>query len=154
MDSQVHDVVGRYGPNTREVLLSLIENRREDFDVIEESVLGVLQKIKAKAESLIPFLAVISASAPLLGLLGTVIGMIKTFALITVLGTGEAKSLSSGISEALVTTEFGLIVAIPTLILHGFLSRKAKEQVHEYEDMAANVVVELRKNRKRDVDVA
>ncbi|MEM1297165.1 MAG: MotA/TolQ/ExbB proton channel family protein, partial [Verrucomicrobiota bacterium] len=67
-----------------------------------------------------------SATAPLLGLLGTVTGMIHTFKLINVFGTGDARSLASGISEALVTTEFGLIVAIPALILHAVLFRKIK----------------------------
>ena len=61
-----------------------------------------------------------------LGLLGTVTGMIKTFKLITVFGTGDARALSSGISEALITTEFGLLVAIPTLLMHAILARTAK----------------------------
>jgi len=71
-------------------------------------------------------IAITSATAPLLGLLGTVTGMIETFRLINIFGTGDAKSLASGISEALVTTEFGLIVAIPALILHALLSRKVQ----------------------------
>ena len=71
-----------------------------------------------------PLIAIASATAPLLGLLGTVTGMIHTFKLINLFGTGNAKTLASGISEALVTTEFGLIVAIPALIMHALLSRK------------------------------
>jgi biopolymer transport protein ExbB len=74
----------------------------------------------------LPFVAIAAAAAPLLGLLGTVTGMIETFRLINVFGTGDAKSLASGISEALITTEFGLIVAIPALILHALLSRKVQ----------------------------
>lgn len=74
----------------------------------------------------LPLVAIASATAPLLGLLGTVTGMIETFRLINIFGTGDAKSLASGISEALVTTEFGLIVAIPALILHALLSRKVQ----------------------------
>ena len=62
--------------------------------------------------------------------------MIKTFTLITIFGTGDAKSLSSGISEALVTTELGLIVAIPSLILHGLLSRLAKQKIGELEQVS------------------
>lgn len=69
-------------------------------------------------------IAITAAAAPLLGLLGTVTGMIETFRLINIFGTGDAKSLASGISEALITTEYGLIVAIPSLILHALLSRK------------------------------
>jgi biopolymer transport protein ExbB len=74
----------------------------------------------------LPFIAIASATAPLLGLLGTVTGMIETFRLINLFGTSDARNLASGISEALVTTEFGLIVAIPALILHALLSRKVQ----------------------------
>ena len=83
-------------------------------------------------------MALTAAAAPLLGLLGTVTGMIKTFNLITIFGTGDAKSLSSGISEALVTTELGLIVAIPSLILHGLLSRMAKQKIGDLEQTAVS----------------
>lgn len=85
-------------------------------------------------------MAITAAAAPLLGLLGTVTGMIKTFNLITIFGTGDAKSLSSGISEALVTTELGLIVAIPALILHGILSRMAKEKLGTLEQTALSFI--------------
>ncbi len=66
-----------------------------------------------------------AAVAPLLGLLGTVTGIIKTFDLMQVFGAGDPKPLISGISEALITTELGLILAIPAMIIHAFLSRKA-----------------------------
>ena len=71
-------------------------------------------------------IAIASATAPLLGLLGTVTGMIHTFDLIDIFGTGDAKSLASGISEALITTKFGLIVAIPALIIHALMRRKVQ----------------------------
>lgn len=74
-------------------------------------------------------LAVGASAAPLLGLLGTVTGMIHTFALITQHGSGDAALLSSGISEALVTTEVGLVIAIPALIVHAWLSRKVSRAV-------------------------
>ena len=85
---------------------------------------------------MIPFIAVVAATAPLMGLLGTVTGMIKTFKLITVFGTGDARSLSSGISEALVTTEFGLCVAIPALIIHALLLRRTKGVLASMEQTA------------------
>ena len=85
-------------------------------------------------------MALTAAAAPLLGLLGTVTGMIKTFNLITIFGTGDAKSLSSGISEALVTTELGLVVAIPSLILHGLLSRMAKQKVGDLEQVSVSFI--------------
>jgi biopolymer transport protein ExbB len=71
-------------------------------------------------------LALSAAAAPLLGLLGTVTGMINTFNMITVFGAGDPKTLAGGISEALITTEFGLVVAIPSLLLHAVLSRRVK----------------------------
>ena len=77
-----------------------------------------------------------AAAAPLMGLLGTVMGMIKTFKLITEFGTGDAKSLSSGISEALVTTELGLVVAISILIIHGILTRMSRGRIGRMEGAA------------------
>lgn len=77
-------------------------------------------------ESRLSLISLTAAVAPLLGLLGTVTGMIKTFQLISIYGAGDAKALSSGISEALITTEYGLIVAIPALLLHAFLNRRVR----------------------------
>ena len=75
----------------------------------------------------------IATAAPLMGLLGTVVGMVKTFALITVFGTGNAGKLSSGISEVLVATELGLVVAIPTLVAHGFLAHRIQRNLSMLE---------------------
>jgi biopolymer transport protein ExbB len=75
--------------------------------------------------------------------------MIKTFKLITIVGTGDARNLSSGISEALITTKWGLIVAIPTLIMHALLNRKAKGVVGSMEQAAVgfiNGIVEMRES--------
>jgi biopolymer transport protein ExbB len=89
--------------------------------------------------------AISAASAPLLGLLGTVTGIMNTFKLITVFGTGDVKTLSSGISEALITTEYGLIVAIPSLLLHAYLSRKARSIGDEMEKNALALMNEIGK---------
>ena len=89
-----------------------------------------------KLSRFLPVIAITAATAPLLGLLGTVTGMINTFNLITLFGTGDARVLSSGISEALVTTEFGLVVAIPALIIHALLSRKVKSILGDMEKYA------------------
>jgi biopolymer transport protein ExbB len=70
-------------------------------------------------------IAVLASVAPLLGLLGTVIGMVDTFDVLAVFGTGNVKGLASGISVALVTTQSGLLVAIPGLLLSGYLYRRA-----------------------------
>ena len=80
-------------------------------------------------EKWLTVLSVGASAAPLLGLLGTVTGMIHTFALITQYGSGDASVLSSGISEALITTEVGLVIAIPALIVHAWLSRKVSHSI-------------------------
>ncbi len=103
-----------------------VQHIDEPVELIEEVLYERMLEIQPRLERLLPFIAVTAATAPLMGLLGTVTGMINTFKLITVFGTGDAKNLSSGISEALVTTEFGLIVAIPSLIMHALLSRRAQ----------------------------
>jgi len=112
-----------------EMLETGVENAHEMRGVLEELLFEKILRARPSLERYLPFLAITAAAAPLLGLLGTVIGMIKTFQLITIFGTGDAKSLSSGISEALVTTALGLCVAIPVLILHGALSRMAKHKL-------------------------
>lgn len=101
-----------------------IEMENKSFEDVEEALYEEYLRAKPRLERGLSWIAIAAATAPLLGLLGTVTGMIHTFKLINIFGTGDAKSLSSGISEALVTTEFGLVVAIPALILHAMLSRK------------------------------
>ncbi|MBL4801620.1 MAG: MotA/TolQ/ExbB proton channel family protein [Emcibacter sp.] len=108
------------------MLVKAVDNANRDKEYIEEVMYETLLDTQPRLEKYLPLIAITAATAPLLGLLGTVTGMIHTFKLITIFGTGDAKSLSSGISEALVTTEFGLIVAIPALILHALLSRKCQ----------------------------
>ncbi len=118
------------------LLTDAVNNAEESKDLLEEVLYERLLQTQPKLERLIPFIAVVAATAPLLGLLGTVTGMIKTFKLITVFGTGDARSLSSGISEALITTEFGLFVAIPSLIIHALLLRKTKGVLASMEQTA------------------
>jgi len=123
-----------------EMLAIAVEHAEEKRGVLEELLFEKILGVRPTLERFLPFLAISAAAAPLLGLLGTVIGMIKTFQLITIFGTGDAKSLSSGISEALVTTALGLIVAIPTLILHGALSRMAKHKLGLLEQLSVAFV--------------
>lgn len=118
----------------------------ESKELVEEVMYESMIELQPKMERLLPFIAVTAATAPLMGLLGTVTGMINTFKLITIFGTGDAKSLSGGISEALVTTEFGLIVAIPSLILHSLLSRRSQGVLASMERLAVAFVNGL--NRK------
>ncbi len=126
------------GPVGR-MLMAGIEHLNEPRELMEEVMYEKILATRLKLERFLPFIAITAASAPLLGLLGTVTGIINTFKLITVFGSGDVKSLSSGISEALITTEFGLIVAIPSLLIHAFLSRKARGVVNQMEKAAVSL---------------
>jgi biopolymer transport protein ExbB len=119
-----------------EMLVAGVTHFNEPKELLEEILLERIVSFKPKVERFLSFIAVTAATAPLLGLLGTVTGMINTFKLITIFGTGDARQLSSGISEALITTEFGFIVAIPALIGHAFLNRKAKAVIARMETTA------------------
>jgi len=85
-------------------------------------------------------LAILAAIAPMLGLLGTVSGMIETFQAITLFGTGDPKLMSGGISQALVTTELGLAVAIPLLLIHSGLSSKSNRLIQILDEESAAIV--------------
>lgn len=111
-----------------------------DPELVEEIMYETMVETQPKVMRLLPFISVTAAVAPLLGLLGTVTGMINTFNRIKIFGTGDAKSLSGGISEALITTEFGLIVAIPSLLLYAILSRKAKSYLARMEKMSISFI--------------
>ena len=137
---------GVQGP-AREMLVDAVEHSDESKELIEEVMYERMLEVQPRLERMLPFIAVTAATAPLMGLLGTVTGMINTFKLITIFGTGDAKQLSSGISEALITTEFGLIVAIPALIMHALLNRRAQGVMANMERMAVAFINGLvRKN--------
>jgi biopolymer transport protein ExbB len=123
-----------------EMLHLAIDHCRERKEYIEEVMYEKMIATKPKLEKLLPFLALSAAAAPLLGLLGTVTGMINTFNMITVFGTGDPKTLAGGISEALITTEFGLVVAIPSLLLHAILSRRVKGVLASMEQTAVSFI--------------
>lgn len=123
------------GPVGR-MLVAGVEHMHEPKELMDEVMYEVALHTRLKVNGLLPFIAISASSAPLLGLLGTVTGIMNTFTLMTVFGTGDVKTLSSGISEALITTEYGLIVAIPALIIHSFLSRKAKSITDDMDKAA------------------
>ncbi|TMO82981.1 MotA/TolQ/ExbB proton channel family protein [Pseudoalteromonas spongiae] len=105
----------------------------------DDSLFNALNEQKKQLDNLLGAIAVTAAVAPLLGLLGTVSGMIETFKLMTLFGAGDPAAVSGGISEALVTTELGLVVAIPALLCHAFLSRKVKSYYHQLEQCAISL---------------
>jgi len=102
---------------------------------------AVLTEVPKLSRALL-FLKIISVVAPLMGLLGTVTGMINTFQAITLFGTGDPKLMAGGISQALVTTVLGLWVAIPTVLLHTVVSGRSKRIIHILEEQSAGIVAE------------
>ena len=119
-------------------------------DSIEEAANQVIHNLE---KNLSP-LGTVAAIAPLLGLLGTVIGMIKVFTAIMIEGTGNAGVLAGGISEALITTAAGLTVAIPALVFHRFFERRVDSLVVEMEDQAIKLVDAIHGDRVMRSDEA
>lgn len=117
-----------------------VERFHEKRRVLEEALFEKLVGIKPKLERFLPFLALTAAAGPLMGLLGTVLGIIKTFQAMALYGTGNAKSFSAGISEALITTAEGLVVAIPVLVVHGILKSYVKGRFGEIEGVGIALV--------------
>jgi len=127
-------------PPLRELFMTGLQYGDSRKEILEEHLEAVLLRQRLHFERRLPLLAVIATAAPLMGLLGTVVGMVRTFALITVFGTGNAGKLASGISEVLVATELGLVVAIPTLIAHGFLAQRIQKNLSLLERYALEFV--------------
>jgi biopolymer transport protein ExbB len=125
---------------SREVFAEGLRHLDAPATILEEKLEAVLLGQRLHFERRLPLLAVIATAAPLMGLLGTVVGMVKTFTLITVFGTGNAAKLSSGISEVLVATELGLAVAIPALVVHGFLAHRINKNMAQLERQALEFV--------------
>ncbi len=134
------------GPTGR-MLAAGMEHITEPNELIEEVMFETVMTTRLKLYRWLPFIAITSSAAPLLGLLGTVTGIMNTFSLMTVFGTGDVKTLSSGISEALITTEFGLYVAIPSLLIYSLLSRKARSVLDHMEKTAVAFLNQLAKSR-------
>jgi len=99
----------------------------DDKKLNENILISLNIRQKSYLEKLTGTIAMLAAIAPLLGLLGTVTGMIKTFDVISTFGTGNARALAAGISEALITTETGLVLAVPGLFFVSFISRHTDE---------------------------
>jgi len=110
----------------RDLLEAAIAKFSLEKDALEEHLYAATLTIMPKYERHIGLLAISASTTPLLGLLGTVTGMIHTFRLITVFGTGDASLLSDGISEALITTEAGLVVAIPAMMMHAWCRQRTR----------------------------
>lgn len=113
------------------VLFAVLNRARDKREDAERSLQEAMLREQPKLERRMGLLAAMGTIAPLLGLLGTVTGIITLFTVITEVGTNDARVLAGGISEALVTTETGLVIAIPVMILHGLLSEKIEKVTSE-----------------------
>ena len=116
------------------------ENKTADAENLELKLDEAILRETPKVERGVGLIKLFSAVAPLLGLLGTVIGMIQTFQQITLYGTGDPKLMAGSISLALVTTAQGLIAAIPLLFLHSIVSSKAQSILHVLDEQAAGII--------------
>ncbi len=122
------------------VLTLYEENSSADTETLELKLDEVIMRESTQLDRFLWAVKVVSVVAPLLGLLGTVTGMIQTFQAITLFGTGDATMMASGISEALVTTMLGLCVAIPLVLLHSVLLSNSRGVVEILEEQALGLV--------------
>jgi biopolymer transport protein ExbB len=116
------------------------ENRSVDPETLELKLDEAVMRETSHLERFIGLVKVVSVVAPLMGLLGTVTGMIKTFQSITLFGAGDPRMMAGGISEALVTTMLGLLVAIPLVLLHTALSSNTKKIVNVLDEQSAGLI--------------
>ncbi|WP_221628096.1 MotA/TolQ/ExbB proton channel family protein [Teredinibacter franksiae] len=136
------------------ILAAGLSNSRHGRDVMKDSIEEAASQVVHDMERFVGALGTIAAIAPLLGLLGTVIGMIKVFTALNLEGAGNAAVLAGGISEALVTTAAGLCVAIPAMIAHRFFVRRVDTLVVTMEQEAVKLVDALHNDRRVDLKVA
>ncbi|RME81717.1 MAG: MotA/TolQ/ExbB proton channel family protein [Zetaproteobacteria bacterium] len=138
------DILRRSESALGRVLLVALAHRGEPRDLLKERVEEQARIEMHYLERFVPWLGVIAAIAPLLGLLGTVIGMIEVFQNISLVGVGKADVLAGGISKALNTTAAGLVVAIPSLVAYRFFEGRLDAYAAELESAAVRIVELLR----------
>src|SRR5690606_20857076 len=114
--------------------------RTADLETLELKIDEAILREVPPLDRGLGFVKLIAAVAPLLGLLGTVVGMIVTFQAITLYGTGDPKLMADGISTALVTTVMGLVAAIPLTLLHAFAAAKSRRLVQIIEEQSAGLI--------------
>ena len=136
------------------ILAGGLINAKHGREIMKESIEHEASQVIHELERFLNPLGTIATITPLLGLLGTVIGMIKVFAEIQLAGVGNAGNLAGGISEALITTAAGLSVAIPALICHRYFIRRVDELVVNMEQEAIKLVEVVHGDREIDVEGA
>ena len=136
-------VLGVYGDN-RHVGTETLELK------LDESILSELPALQRGLQTL----RILAVIAPLLGLLGTVTGLIETFQSITLFGTGDPRLMAGGISQALVTTVLGLTAAIPLILLHTAVSSQSRRLVSILEEQSAGIIAEHAERKEQHVAAA
>lgn len=137
-----------------QILAAGLSNSKHGRDVMKESIEEAANQVIHDLERYIGTLSVIANIAPLMGLLGTVLGMIQVFNAIMLQGTGNTGVLAGGISVALYTTVAGLVVAIPATIAHKYFQRRVDAIVVTFEEEAVKLVDALHSDRRVDLKVA
>ncbi len=143
----------RQGSPLGVILAAGLANRSQGRDVMKESIQEAAGHVVHNLERYLNTLGTVAAIAPLLGLLGTVVGMIRVFTEITIQGTGNANALAGGISEALITTAAGLVVAIPSLVMHRYFTGKIDTIVVGLEQETIKLVDALHTGKKTEYDL-
>nr|WP_242521521.1 MotA/TolQ/ExbB proton channel family protein [Motiliproteus sp. SC1-56] len=137
-----------------QIVVAGLNNSKHGREVMKESIQEAASKVIHELERFLNPLGTIAAVSPLLGLLGTVVGMIKVFSEIMIQGTGNAGVLAGGISEALITTAAGLSVAIPAVVMHRYFLRRVDSLVVEMEQEAVKLVEVVHGDREVDFEQA
>jgi len=140
----------REGSPLGRILAAGLTNRMHSKEIMKESIEEVGRQVVHELERYLNTLGTIASVSPLLGLLGTVIGMIKVFTAITSAGVGNPAVLAGGISEALITTAAGLSVAIPSLMFHRYLTGRVDQLVVMMEEQALKMVAVMHGEREQD----
>lgn len=133
------------------IIVAGLNNSRHGREIMKESIQEEASHVIHDLERFLNPLGTIAAITPLLGLLGTVIGMIKVFMEIMIQGTGNASILAGGISEALITTAAGLSVAIPALVMHRYFQRRIDTLVLSMEQESIKLVEAIHGDREVDI---
>lgn len=142
----------RDGSHLGKVIVAGLANAKHGREIMKESIQEAAAQVIHELERFLNALGTVAAIAPLLGLLGTVVGMIKVFNEIMIQGAGNASVLAGGISEALVTTAAGLSVAIPALIFHRYFQRKVDSLIVSMEQDAVKLVEMMHGERDSGIE--
>ncbi|MCW8943656.1 MAG: MotA/TolQ/ExbB proton channel family protein [Sedimenticola sp.] len=148
--TNAHVVTVKEGSPLGRILAAGLVNRQHSKIIMKEAIEEVGRQVVHELERYLNTLGTIASIAPLLGLLGTVIGMIKVFAAIMTAGVGDPTVLAGGISEALITTAAGLSVAIPSLMFHRYFGGRVERLVVKMEEQALKMVEVMQGEREQE----